>query len=789
MTENRNRKSSNRSKVPISQPPETPCVSIRCEGESVKFGIAELTDQNFLGHFIGRCTPDKKPIVNLRNLKFFEESELARLVPCLMRYSPLLRWSTGSEQDDPQFLSALSRLLPRKLSKRSRTRLLYAANLALAISSETCGIDKSLKLLAKYQKRLKLKDLRLTDQILDEWERLRKEASHRTSANDQQNSQLDASSSEFQKIFHDYPLRVSPLIPGDYRVTRDGVRKGELLVTTTPIVVLAEVQPLNENSSRKLRLLFMTRDGGKHLDMDYCDSVCDRKVGSLLNQGVSVFPKAAPKLAEYFSRTVSKFENALPKIWQSNHVGYVDRHRAFNGETQPLGFLYGPEFIPSEETTESSQKDTAELLPSDFDRIDLQKTFCTKGTLEGWLNLVRVIAGDPVARFMTVTTFVAPLLRILDQHSYTFSLACESGTGKTAALQIAASAWGNPSNEGSLIRSFQATENALFNRAEAQRDLPMFIDETTLVSKSDQSLLERLIYTVGNGVGRDRLKNGQSQSTGKIRTVVLVTGESSLMSQLQNQGALRRVLECTRQPFGDRSSATGSRVSRLQRAANSNYGHGGREFVRFLLKHKQSWSRWRSLWDEMYEMERTHLPGKHHLEDLVARNLATVRVANRLLRSCFPELRSALKGVVRSMRPEIYNSLKRADTFHEVLDTLTRIATRLANRATDEDKDAKWVYDRSKKLLWINSVTFRRFVGNQFDLDAKTVLKAFKQRGVLHQEPREAGRPGGRYAYRKRFGESHKQWYVFRISVEKKRSTIKKLQHSSASPGQLVSVE
>ncbi len=754
MSDNRNLIRSRSVLTPVARSRKPARISICFKDSSVSFGLAELSDPDFLDNLIAHCPHNFKPIVNLKNLTKFRKVELNTLIPRLMKYSQVLRWSFRAGYNYSKLLIALESSPVLELSELAKKRLVHAAKLIMALTSEVSPPRTRAGSLDAMLFKLGL-DMQPQSELKAELEQLRiRICGQRLTS---------LRKVGLSTVFTTYTGRIPQFIPTGYTVTSEGVYYGDELVTATPVVVLAEIQPPDSSSSRHLRLLIQTRGKSQSIDLDKVDAVDHRKVKGLLGKGVQVFPENVQRLTNYFTQILQDFGNQLPRIRQSDQTGFVEHEDSVTQGTKPMGFLYGREFISAAKEHPSCEMDSAELWLPNTGATDLQKSFQTKGTLEGWLSLVRDISGDPVVRFMTVASFAAPLLRILDQPAFLFSLAGESGTGKTAALQIAASAWGNPAGEGSLIRSFQTTENALLSRAATLRDLAMFIDETTLVRKADNDLLERLVYSLANGTQRDRLKNGLPQAARTTRTIPFVTGETSLISMVKQQGALRRILEPTSQPFGDRSPETGKRVLRLQRAAKSNYGHAGRKFIRFLIENSDSWPQWKLLWDKLFAEEHRYAEGQHVLKDHIAAHLATIRVANRLMRQCFPELRSSLKGVVRSMRAEIYSSLNRVDKFEEVFESLKMKAVHLTNSATRSGAESGWYYDRKTGQLWVDPTVFHKFTDKKFGLDARSVLQAFKQRGYLHQEPNEAQKPGGRLAVRKKSGDVITWWYVISI--------------------------
>lgn len=102
----------------------------------------------------------------------------------------------------------------------------------------------------------------------------------------------------------------------------------------------------------------------------------------------------------------------------------------------------------------------------------------TAGTLEGWREIAVLAVGNSRLSFALCAAFAGPLLRLAGLEGGGFSFEGGSSSGKTTALQIAASVWGGPEH----VRSWRATDNGLENIAVLHNDNVLVLDEVGQVN-------------------------------------------------------------------------------------------------------------------------------------------------------------------------------------------------------------------------------------------------------------------------------------------------------------------
>lgn len=217
--------------------------------------------------------------------------------------------------------------------------------------------------------------------------------------------------------------------------------------------------------------------------------------------------------------------------------------------------------------------------------------YTQRGTLEGWQQSISMLAdGNPMLVLALSTAFSGPLLARVGMDSGGLHLIGDSSTGKTTALQAAASVWGGDN----FRRSWRTTANGLEGAAALFNDGLLALDE---ISECDPRDVGEVVYMLGNGRGKQRAsRTGAARSVNRWRTSVISTGERSIatcMAQAGQQvkaGQAVRLLDIPMQrPYGAwdclHQYASGPAFSdAIKRAVSANYGTAGRAFLEKLTR-------------------------------------------------------------------------------------------------------------------------------------------------------------------------------------------------------------
>ena len=212
----------------------------------------------------------------------------------------------------------------------------------------------------------------------------------------------------------------------------------------------------------------------------------------------------------------------------------------------------------------------------------------TAGTLDGWKEIAALSIGNSRLSFALCAAFAGPLLRLAGLEGGGFSFEGGSSSGKTTALQIAASVWGGPEH----VRSWRATDNGLENIAVLHNDNVLILDE---VGQVNGKILAECAYMLANGQGKGRSsREGNLRKSHSWRLLFLSSGELGLADKLAENGLKSRGGQEVRfvgLPV-DTSMLTelhgfphaGAVVNRLKELTTLHYGHAGRAFLHKLTE-------------------------------------------------------------------------------------------------------------------------------------------------------------------------------------------------------------
>jgi uncharacterized protein (DUF927 family) len=230
--------------------------------------------------------------------------------------------------------------------------------------------------------------------------------------------------------------------------------------------------------------------------------------------------------------------------------------------------------------------------------LDTDTSRVTAGTLKAWQEAVAgPTTGNPVLLFGLSCAFAAPLLRFANLEGGGFQLHGQSSRGKTTALQVAASVWGNGADPAeapgaSFIRKWNSTANAVEALAAAHNDGLLALDE---IGEADLRDFGRMVYQLAGGQGKARLnRDAQLRQPRTWRVVILSTGETPACSALESEGRRARGgqlvrlvdiparsgdAEIVQDAHGETPAAL---VGSLKRACATYYGTAGPAFLRAL---------------------------------------------------------------------------------------------------------------------------------------------------------------------------------------------------------------
>jgi hypothetical protein len=215
----------------------------------------------------------------------------------------------------------------------------------------------------------------------------------------------------------------------------------------------------------------------------------------------------------------------------------------------------------------------------------------SKGSIEEWKKIAAVYGEREMhaQAFGFFTGFGAPLLKFLNYKGGIVNLINNtSGTGKTTALRMAMSVWGDP-NE--LLMIPKDTLAAKIHRMGVLNNISVAMDEVTNMPGEQFS---DLIFSITQGRGAGRMKasaNEERANFTKWATIVITTSNSSMVDKLRAakktpDGELMRFLEFDVPP--ESKIPKDFAQAMFDDALSENYGLAGPIYMQYIVKNRDA---------------------------------------------------------------------------------------------------------------------------------------------------------------------------------------------------------
>lgn len=396
------------------------------------------------------------------------------------------------------------------------------------------------------------------------------------------------------------PLRLPPgWVIDDGGISRD---RGEMIerVTHAPLLVTGVLESVR--GAQRVWLQWRNGDGRWLSTTVRRSAVRDVRaiVSALADGGADVTSNNAKDVVQWLADLDGV--NDLPRALVSETLGW-------QGETGDRGFLLGRRLCAPPSPNAPSPKAEAEKAKED-DEIDpdappsrwgprtvilhadeglaqVADGFAVSGDRAAWVAALDDVWGYPSVVIGLYASLAAPYLGIIpNAPNAIIDWSGETSHGKTTALRVAASVWGNPDERaGGIVHSWKATPSSIERIAGLCQHVPLFLDDTKQASSPE--FVRDMIYLLAGGRGKTRATPDGMRTTAAWRMPLLSTGESAITSFSQDAGARARCLCLTGLPFKD--GARGEQVWRLTETVAAHHGHAGRELVTTLAARRATW--------------------------------------------------------------------------------------------------------------------------------------------------------------------------------------------------------
>ena len=511
------------------------------------------------------------------------------------------------------------------------------------------------------------------------------------------------------------------------------IKNGEKIISRQLIYPSKIIQNIEEGTY-KVELKFVENKKENTLIVDMETISSKNKIISLANFGVWVNSSNANSLINYLNNII--VANPLEREKSVSHLGFVKN-----------------EFIPYSKNIvfdgELSFKDSYTAIAE------------PKGSFEEWKKKIEQVRKNKVARLIIDASFTSPLLEYTSSLPFVVLVWGGTGLGKTVALKVAASIWGNPDGSA-LINNLDSTTNFIYRTMAFYHNLPCFFDELQVFAGNKN----KLIMTITQGIDRgkaNKVKGNERKETWK--NCAIFTGEDSLSSSNSGGGTLNRLIEIyINSPVVDNCMDVVDFVK-------ENYGFAGREFINFMLEKGKDFvkSLYKDKYNEILKLGKT--------ADKQAASMANILTADHLL-SLFmfnetPLTVEEIKDFLLS-KEEIDISERAYDYFvDEVLKNLSYFVKKDENDLSNESVEGKrefWGNIDGYEIMILKS-QLEKMLNNASFNPTKT-MKEWADKGYLIRNSQ------GRYAHQTSVsGISGNFIKIRKINRQKQKEQIEKNQN------------
>lgn len=331
---------------------------------------------------------------------------------------------------------------------------------------------------------------------------------------------------------------------------------GEEIAFPHPILPVERLVNI-DTGVEKLKLAFCKGD------RRWREVVADKKllasnnsILELANMGIAVTSENSRALVHYISDLENLNYDLIPERKSVSRLGYIESE-GFSPYVDGL------------------------IFDGDANFRHIFESIRSAGKRREWLELALSLRqGNVMARIVLAASFASVLVKPCGSLPFFVHLwGGESGTGKTVALMLAASVWGNP-EMGRYIQTFNSTVVGREKLAAFLNHLPLIVDELQL-ARDGRGKLNFDVYALAEGVGRTRgNKNGGVDQTPTWQNCILTSGETPITGASSGAGAVNRVIEIECRT-AHRIIEDGHATAGVLR---KNYGFAGREFVEKLYQ-------------------------------------------------------------------------------------------------------------------------------------------------------------------------------------------------------------
>lgn len=304
-----------------------------------------------------------------------------------------------------------------------------------------------------------------------------------------------------------------------------------------------------DDNTEKLEIRFFKDGKWREVIVEKIIAFSRNKIIDLANFGIDVTSETSKDLVEYLFDVCNL--NDVPIKDSIGRMGWI-----------------GDKFMPYSDIA----------FDSGNENKDIFECLHTKGDYRVWFDHVTECRKNKHLRLMMAASLASVLLGRVNGLPFAFHLWGLTGSGKTVALMVAMSIWGDPA-KGKLTKSMDMTVNALTSTASFLYSLPFGGDELQTI-KNRWSNYDSFIMKATSGIERGRMHYSKLNPTRNWNCAFLFTGEETITKTESGGGVKNRVIEVMANVpiFAD-----GNRTVSI---IEDNYGFAGEMFINAIAKYE-----------------------------------------------------------------------------------------------------------------------------------------------------------------------------------------------------------
>jgi len=344
-------------------------------------------------------------------------------------------------------------------------------------------------------------------------------------------------------------------------------------------------------------------------------------------------------LSAFEAANISKFET----VRGVSRMGWLPGQEAFL--VGPcLVTNQGQRQVQSPQTLAAGWTDTDFVfVPSGQEVHRILSGYRQAGTLADWGKAACIASNYPLALAGLYVSLLPPLMQILGADNFVWEWSGKSSVGKTTALSLAASVWGQPklNLDPSIVSSWRVTDVYIERMLATLGDLPFFLDDTRTATRGKFAIdPAQVVYDVVSGTTKGRGTLASTEARRAWRTILMSTGEEPITGETTKLGVHARTWAIFGQPWGRTDPEAAAMVFQLENLFTENYGIVGPLWVQRIIEKRESWPKWKELYRQMRDDYGTKgaIGDNAGLAGRLGKNVAAIEMCANIAQNLIPEV-------------------------------------------------------------------------------------------------------------------------------------------------------